>query len=170
MEGELHDLGGGRWQLRFTRRLAHPLDVVWGALTGPEQLRAWFPQTITGDLLTAGAALSFDTEHGSFPGHVLRVEPPTLLEFAWGTDTICLELAGDDRACTLTLSDTIDELGKAARDAAGWHTCLDLLEAGLTGSAPAFTSGERWASVHPRYVQRFGPPASTIGPPRPPTP
>lgn len=170
MDGELHELGGGRWQLRFTRRLAHPVEVVWGALTRPEQLRAWFPQTIAGDLLTPGAVLRFDSQHGSFPGRVVRVDPPTLLEFLWGTDTIRLELTGDDRTCTLTLTDTIDELGKAAHDTAGWHTCLDLLEASLAGTAPGFTSGERWASVHRTYVRHFGPPASTIGPPHRPTP
>jgi len=26
------------------------------------------------------------------------------------------------------LLDTIDELGKAARDGAGWHACLDVLQ------------------------------------------
>lgn len=34
----------------------------------------------------------------------------------------------------------------------------------LTFVAPD-TSGARWAEVHPRYVQRFGPAAATIAPP-----
>ncbi|MCW2567279.1 MAG: hypothetical protein JWN54_1376, partial [Mycobacterium sp.] len=46
--GALHDLGG-RWQLRFTRRLPHPPQKVWRALTEPEHLAAWFPTEIRGD-------------------------------------------------------------------------------------------------------------------------
>lgn len=38
--------------------------------------------------------------------------------------------------------------------------------------APASRPGARWAEVHPGYVERLGPEASTIGPPagwQPPT-
>ena len=31
---------GGRWQLRFTRELAHPQEKVWRAITEPEHMRA----------------------------------------------------------------------------------------------------------------------------------
>ena len=68
---------------------------------------------------------------------------------------------GHGQDCTLTLTDTIDELGKAARDAAGWHVFLDRLEAALDG-AP---TDSRWAPLNERYAQEFGPEASTIGPP-----
>ena len=62
----------------------------------------------------------------------------------------------------LTLINRFDEIGKAARDAAGWHACLDALEAWLDG-VPA--PGDRWSEVHPGYVERFGPEAATLGPP-----
>ena len=35
------------------------------------------------------------------------------------------------------LEDTLDERGKAARDGAGWHTCLDALETSLDGRPDA---------------------------------
>lgn len=178
MNGELEARGGGQWELCFTRRLAHPIETVWKALTQPEQLQAWFPQRIVGDLLSPGSALRFEYANGefaAFEGRVLRVEAPLLLEFLWGTDTIRLELEpgdgdgdGDgDGHCTLRLRDTIAELGKAARDGAGWHTCLDFLEAALDGKTPSFTSSERWQAVHGGYVKAFGPEASTVGPPEP---
>ena len=71
-----------------------------------------------------------------FEGEVLEVDAPTTLEFRWGTDVIRLELVPDGAGTTLTLLDTIDELGKAARDGAGWHTCLDQLEHHLDGTTP----------------------------------
>ena len=63
----------------------------------------------------------------------------------------------------LTLIDTIDELGKASRDAAGWHVCLDRLEAALDRKpAPA---DDAWKDVNRAYVKKFGREASTVGPP-----
>jgi uncharacterized protein YndB with AHSA1/START domain len=166
MIGELDTLGTGRWRLRFTRELAHPPERVWQAITRPEHLTAWFPQRVEGDLLTPGAPLRFEHSHDTpgFGGQVLAVEPPTLLEFTWGPDTLRLEITPAPRGCTLTLTDTIGELGKAARDAAGWHACLDLLAAALDGTPPP-PSGEIWQAVHGDYVAAFGPEAATIGPP-----
>jgi uncharacterized protein YndB with AHSA1/START domain len=172
MNGELRALDAGRWTLRFTRLLDHPIEKVWQAVTEADHLQAWFPDRLTGDLLTPGAALRFESPGGEFPdfeGRVLRVEPPALLEFLWGTDTIRFELVPGDGNCTLTLTDTIDELGKAARDGAGWHTCLDFLAAALDRTAPSLTSRQRWQAVHEGYVKAFGPEASTIGPPEPPS-
>lgn len=162
MNGILEQTDAGP-RLRFVRHLAHPAERVWRAITEPEHLAAWFPDTIVVDEWAPGAPLRF--EHPdfnlNFDGEVLAVDPPRLLEFRWGTDTIRLEIEADGDGTRLTLLDTIDELGKAARDAAGWHVCLDRLGDHLDGRA---SSGD-WAAVHPGYVEAFGPEASEIGPP-----
>jgi len=62
-------------------------------------------------------------------------------------------------------SDTFRELGKGARDAAGWHECLDKLACEVSGEPFPFARLERWKLVHPHYEQTLGPDASTIGPP-----
>ena len=62
------------------------------------------------------------------------------------------------------LTDSFDDVGKAARDAAGWHECLDRLGYELDGATPP-PWGKRWQVVHPLYVDRLGPEAATIGPP-----
>lgn len=155
---------GSRWRLRFTRRLRHAPDKVWRALTEPEHLQAWFPQRIVGEW-AVGAPLKFVSEFGDFEGKVLAYEPPSVLEFLWGTDAIRFEVAPDGDGSRITLLDTFEELGKAARDAAGWHACLDQLEHELDGSKPSGTAGERWQAVHNTYVEQLGAEASTIGPP-----
>ncbi len=124
---------GDRWMLSFTRRLAHPREKVWRAVTEPEHLAAWYPQEIVGER-RAGAPLRR------------------------------IELQADGAGTVLTLTDTFDELGKAARDGAGWHECLDRLVAELDGT-PQRPMGELWVEVHPRYVTHLGPDAATIGPP-----
>ena len=155
---------GTRWRLRYTRHLKHAPDKVWRALTEPEHLQAWFPQKIVGGW-AVGATLKFVSDNGDFEGKVLAYEPPAVVEFLWGTDTIRFEVAPDGNGSRLTLLDTFDEQGKAARDAAGWHACLDLLEQELDVSKPSWTASERWQQVHNTYVERLGPAASTIGPP-----
>lgn len=160
---------GATPMLEFRRRLAHRPEKVWRALTDPEHLAAWFPTTIDGDRAD-GARLSF-----SFPppheqitpmsGELERFEPPRLLQFTWGPDRLRFELSAQEPGTLLTLTVELNELGKAARDGAGWHTCLDALELELAGNPDREVLSRRWGDVHPEYVARFGPEAATLGPP-----
>ena len=163
MDGVLEP-AGDRWRLRFTRTLHHAPDKVWRALTDPEHLSAWFPHRIDGEW-TVGAPLRFVGDFGDFDGQVLAFQPPSLLEFRWGPDAIRFEIAPDTNGCTLTLIDTFDEYGKASRDAAGWHECLDALDHHLAGLRRSSSTGERWRGLNAMYADRFGPEAATIGPP-----
>jgi hypothetical protein len=56
-------------------------------------------------------------------------------------------------------------LGKAARDGAGWHSCLDQLVQELGDDAVAAVPADRWRELRDPYIKHFGPDASTIGPP-----
>lgn len=163
--GRLEELDG-RWRLRFTRRFPHQPATVWQALTEPQHLDAWFPTTIEGDR-TAGAPLRFsfrDGEAEPFDGEMLIYEPPSLLEFRWGPDTLRFELSPDGTGSRLVLLDLLEERGKAARDGAGWHVCLRVLGEHLDDAgAPRDMAG--WKPLNDAYVERFGPEAATIGPP-----
>ena len=153
--------------LRFRRELPHAREKVWRALTEPSHLAAWFPTSIDGERAT-GARLRFSFPEGEgddFDGEMIAFEPPSLLEFRWGTDTLRFELEESGVNTILVLTDTFDEVGKAARDAAGWHACLDVLEHELAGTTAPWTPTERWSDVHDGYVESFGSEASTIGPP-----
>jgi len=152
---------GERWRLSFTRHLRHPPDRVWRAIIEAQHRDTWFPQRIVGEW-RVGAPLSFVSNDGDFEGEVLAFEPPHLVEFRWGTDIIRLEVSAAASGSVLRLFDTFGEQGKAARDAAGWHVCLDALERTLDGQ-PA--GGNGWPAVHAEYVRLFGPEAATIGPP-----
>ena len=96
---------------------------------------------------------------------MLAYEPPALLSFLWGDETLRFELEPDGEATILTFTATFDELGKAARDGAGWHAALDLLGCEVAGAAPPWSAADRWNQVRMSYIERFGPEASTIGPP-----
>ena len=164
MLGELERAGEG-WQLRFTRLLKHSPERVWKALTEPEELRNWFPDTIVVHEWRVGARLEFRHDQGlySFDGEVLVYDPPRAMEIRWGTDRLRFELEPAKEGSVLTLIDTIDERGKASRDAAGWHVCLDRLEAALDHTASP--SADAWKGVNREYAEKFGSEATTIGPP-----
>jgi uncharacterized protein YndB with AHSA1/START domain len=170
MDSELGELNrsGDRWQLRFTRTLRHPAEKVWRALTESEHLAAWFPDDIEGEW-EPGQPLQFrsrDMPEFSYAGRTLTYEPPKVLEFAWGDDDVLrFELEPHGDSTVLHFVNTFGEVGKAARDAGGWHACLDFLQLHLDGTAAPFTSGERWAEVHGAYLTAFPDEAGTIGPP-----
>ena len=79
---------------RFERRLPHPPEKVWRALTDAKELAAWFPALVEGDC-ERGAALRFvfrDGEEASSEGTVTEHEPPRLLEYTMGRETLRWEL------------------------------------------------------------------------------
>src|SRR2546427_343533 len=93
MHGTLETIDG-RPALRFERRLAHPVDAVWRAVTEPSELTHWFPSSVSGDL-RAGGRLSFAFETDGVPpmeGEVLELEPPRRFAFLWGEDELRFEL------------------------------------------------------------------------------
>lgn len=165
--GEL-EVTDGRAVVTFTRRLGHGPGKVWRALTEPEQLAAWFPTTIDGER-AAGAPLEFRFEHVEMPpmrGEMLAFEPPSLLELMWGGDRLRFALAPEGDGTKLTLTVTMEELGKATRDGAGWHQCLDSLDRQLAGTAGRADNSDDWRGLRDVYAERFGPEASVLGPPK----
>jgi uncharacterized protein YndB with AHSA1/START domain len=164
---------GGRPALRFERVLAQPPERVWSALTGQQELLAWHPTPFELEP-TQGGAVRFRAAPGSpaMPdGLVLDYEPPRLLAYTWGEDELRFELAPHEDGCLLNLTHSFDDRFKAARDAAGWHVCLDALDTSLASPARA-PEGPRppevWSSLNVDYEQRFGiaPEQATPPPPR----
>lgn len=170
--GEVDEFGtlervGETSVLRFRRRLAHRRELVWRALTEDAQLAEWFPTTIEG-ARAAGAPLQFafrEAEGEPFDGEMLAFEPPSLMELRWADDVLRFELEPDGSGCVLHLTVSFPEHGKAARDAAGWHVCLEQLAHVCDGSRLPWKPPDRWRVVHHGYVERHGPEASAIAPP-----
>jgi uncharacterized protein YndB with AHSA1/START domain len=167
VEGRLEHLGGDQWQLRFVRQIGHSPEHVWRALTEAQHQAAWLPARMEGER-RAGAPLRFvfeeAPEHES-PGEMLTWDPPRLLEYSWEGELLRFELREAGAGCELTFVTRFSEMGKAARDAAGWHVCLDQLVDELDGRSLSSRSEERWRPLSVRYRALFGPEASTIGPP-----
>lgn len=162
------DIVDGRPTLRFERRFPHSPEKVWKAITDPAELTHWFPQDVEGSF-APGAKLRFVFRGeppvldgkviGDFDGEVLEVDPPRLIAYRWGEDILRWTLTPDGDGCLLAFTDTVADRGKAARDGAGWHVCLDVLAARLGGTAAP--PGDRWKELYEDYRQDFGPEGAT---------
>ena len=150
------------WVLVTVRDLRHPPAAVWAALTQPDRLEAWAPFTAGRDLGATGeATLSMidgvDGERVDLPATVLRADPPTLLEYTWGSDRLRWELAATDAGTRLTLRHRDGARDDLAKAAAGRHLCVEVLEHLLAGDPVPPVRGEDalahgWTELHDRYA------------------
>ena len=76
-------------------------------------------------------------------GRVLELDPPRVVMFLWGEDVLRLELEPEGDGTRLTLTQTLRSADEAARNAAGWHVCLDRLGGEETDWEPYYEEYER---------------------------
>jgi hypothetical protein len=78
---------------------------------------------------------------------------------------LTFELAQRDggAACRLAFSVILDSVDKAARDAAGWDDCLDMLDEVVSGETPQRPSAtDRWEGYYAEYKRRGLPATAEI--------
>ena len=163
-------LDDGRRRLTFERRLNHPIERVWAALTEPHELEAWLARAEVD--LTTGGRISLEWlntdedgnryENAAATGTITRLDPPHLLEFDNDVHGLLRwELSDAGGATDLTFTSILalpDDV--AARTQAGWHTHLDFLEEWLADGTridwPNWPR-ERWAAHNERYEASMRP-------------
>lgn len=146
--GTLHAVEG-RLMLRYERTLPHAIERVWRLISSAEGLSRWFPARVELDAPEPGARMRFtfqveDIERAReqgvedvplvSEGIVREVDPPRVFAFDWLNEPIRFELSATDGGCRLVFTHTFDrDPVQAPKNAAGWHVCLDALEAALAG-------------------------------------
>jgi uncharacterized protein YndB with AHSA1/START domain len=174
----------GKHVLRFERRLDHPVERVWAAITEPEQLAGWFGDSEVD--LTEGGRLAvrfkhrvskedeekydvirpeeFETsedETDGFDATVTALDPPRLLEYeAERFGVLRWELRSEGGGCLLTFSNilTLPDDAMAPQVLAGWHSFLDQLEDALAGEPmtdPSKWSMDYWARLRDGYASQL---------------
>jgi uncharacterized protein YndB with AHSA1/START domain len=146
--------------IAFERRLGHPVEVVWAALTEPDERAAWLgPGTIEP---REGGQVSIRTGpedrpdlHRIMSGRVLAWNPPRLLEHEWiqpglGLSVVRYELEADAGGTILRLTHRRSAAPGAMGGRAGWHAYLDRLAAHLDGQ-PVPMWSERRMEVQKAY-------------------
>ena len=139
--------------LRFERRLAHPPERVWRALTDPAELAIWLVAAAELEPRVDGAVtLRWDGD-ASAAGRIVAWEPPEELAYTWdegeGESLVRFTLSADrDGTLVVLTHERIDSLSGFG---AGWHAHLDMLEGALEGRDVDWQ--ERWDALRPRYEE-----------------
>jgi uncharacterized protein YndB with AHSA1/START domain len=120
----------GRPALRFERRLTHPIERVWRAVSEPEELAGWFVAPVAW-IPEQGE----EFEAAGDTGRVTVVDPPRTLAWEWGAERYRFELsATGDNTTTLVFTHVFSgALGPDWQHAAGWETYFNRLEVHLDG-------------------------------------
>lgn len=167
----------GRDVIRFERRLAHPIDKVWAALTERGELIKWWGDAAL-DLVEGGEFnlrwLNTDEEGNAvaMKATISSLDPPRLLETAgiWAATSQTgesvderhavlrweLEADGDETVLRFTnIVELTDE--ERANVPGGWHYHLDALATALDGGsvdlADPWEAAER---LHTAYREKLG--------------
>ena len=163
----------GSTQIRFVRRLTHPIDRVWAPLTGPAELHRWWGDTDL-ELVESGRFTlrrrNKDPQGNvaALDGTITKLDPPRFLEISatWGvtgspdpgtptTLTWELEAAGDDTVLRFTNTLPTPPVGTTA---AGWHLHLDALATTLAGENVDLANPEPlFDPIHKAYEEKYGP-------------
>jgi len=147
----------GRVLVKFERRMAHPVEKVWRALTERDQLNEWFPSDIGVDAIAPDSALHFTFRKDEGPdgeGKVLEFDPPRLLVLTWYDAVLRFELTPtDDGGCVLVMSHDVEDDGvRPARDSGGWEFCISKLDELLGGPAVADRTEAEWKQVNDHFA------------------
>jgi len=156
---------GDHATLTFERRIPHPIETVWEALTQPEHLAGWYLTKAVIDGRTGGS-IDFRTGPGQLhvTGRIRVWEPPHVFEYEWkvrpwgrmpnGEDaTVRWELRPEGHETLLTLTHRNLTRRSALGAAPATHVVLERLEAHLAGlTFEDFR--ERVAEVQEQYPTR----------------
>jgi uncharacterized protein YndB with AHSA1/START domain len=163
----------GRTTVVFTRDLPSGTNSVWALLTKPKRLRLWAPYTSDRDLSQVGRCVLTMLGDGDAPdvdiqSVVLVADAPESLEYSWANDMLAWHVASIGSGSRLTLHQTLADESMASAVAAGWHLCLDIASAVLTGSTVAPIRGmdamkHGWQDLNERYAVALGVPPTKIG-------
>lgn len=154
MRAEITQLDKG-YKAVFERESAHGPEEVWKMLSDNRSLKQWFDELQMAEPVKGGKML-FDMGDGTVEELAITdFEEGRVLAFQWWTDHVRFEITQkEDGGNRLTLIETIDRITpQTAKDLAGWHVCLDVIESILNGDQVERGSGwQHWLEEYERLI------------------
>jgi uncharacterized protein YndB with AHSA1/START domain len=163
-DGTLETIGG-RDVLRYERRLSHPVERVWRAITEPDEVVQWLGELELEPTEGGTVVLRWlnTPERTVASGTVTAFDPPHVLELDTDIHGILRwELEDDGDACRLVFTASYPEKDDETRSTllAGWHIHLDHLVEALEGHGQDWSrwmaeQEPRWREHNDRYAGRL---------------
>lgn len=138
------------FEATFIRELKQDRETVWSMLTENDKLKQWFSELTLADL-KKGGRLVYDTEDGTQENMIItEFKEGQMMEFEWGEDLVRFELSQRNGDTELRLVETIRKVtDHTPKDLAGWHVCLDTMEAVLNDQE--LRREKEWDYWYPEY-------------------
>jgi uncharacterized protein YndB with AHSA1/START domain len=151
---------GNTATITFERHLPHSIDIVWKAITDPEQRKQWYgPTTLEpkegGTIETIAEGPPAPVEVRRSVGIIIVWDPPNVFEYKEesanvGTTTVRYELTPDGNSTMLRLINSGLKISDAFGYAPGWHAFIDRLASFLKGEQlPEW--GRRYSEAQQEY-------------------
>jgi uncharacterized protein YndB with AHSA1/START domain len=119
----------GRQVLRLERKLNHPVERVWEAITDADQLGQWYPLSVETLELHVGGKVAFDDGEGTiYQGEIRELDPPRVFSFSEEEDLVHIELQPEGDGCLMIFIHVFDDPEMAEGNETGWNECLKQLE------------------------------------------
>src|SRR3954470_10433983 len=144
--------------VRFVRALNAPAEKIWAFLTETARLPEWYGEGAIEP--REGGAVSLMGGHirgvvtgwrpNSFLGYTWNVFSPGESVSQWPISYLEFMLAPDGNGTRLVLTHRPIPEAMQKQTAMGWHTMLDLIEAGLRGDFP------KRAELFPKNAALYG--------------
>lgn len=134
----------------FDRKMSHEPEKVWQMLTDNQKIHQWFAGLQIKQPGKRGY-LTFDMGNGNIEKLAITdFEEEKRIGFEWGEDHVLFELIPENGDTRLRLLETLAALtSHTAKDLAGWHVCLEVLEALLNKKGIERTL--EWEHWYPEY-------------------
>jgi len=161
-DGNVARTDDGRYVIDFERRLDHPVERVWAALTEPDELIAWWGD-VDVELREGGHFnvrwLNTDDKGNAIEMHsrIAKLVPSELLVLDGDRHgRLRWELTPDGDGTRLSFRSTValepDFLTKVP---AGWHFHLDALAEHLGGGSTDLVAIPSWGRIHAAYEAKL---------------
>jgi uncharacterized protein YndB with AHSA1/START domain len=114
--------------IHLERRLDHPVERVWRAVTEPKEMERWFVATVD---WKPELGETFEA-HGQ-RGEITRHDPPHVLEWTWGPELYRFEVRAEGGGSILTFTHQFPEGELQEQHTEGWLAYFARLDVHLEG-------------------------------------
>jgi uncharacterized protein YndB with AHSA1/START domain len=149
---------GDEWEIAFERQVPQSPPTVWAAIVEPGAMSGWFDETHMPDPLQVGASIRFVHTHANMEskGRITALDPPRLIEWDWISlfgprARMGFEILPEGDGARVIFRQQVSDPPTTARTLAGWHKCLDRLQAALGEDLGEPLS---WADLFEHYELR----------------
>lgn len=160
-DGRVDKTDDGRYVVSFERRLAHPVERVWDALTRPDELIAWLGEADVeleegGRFDVSWLNVDDDGNRAVMRATIAKLKPGRLLVLDGDIHgRLRWELTPDGDGTLLSFRSTLDlDPDYLTMVPAGWHFHLDALARHLDGGSTDLVEIPDWESIHSAYAAK----------------